>query len=122
MVTKVSAFLVTCAVLTTASASLAPAAFADHGRVQVRASWPGFFFGFGEPVYVAPPPVVYVRQPAPVYVVQPVYQRVEAPRPVWIQEERREFRHDNGRHNGWFKHGGEGEFRGGGHGRGGKHH
>jgi hypothetical protein len=76
--------------------------------VSVEVQAPGIYVAppaAGVHVQVGAPPPVYVA-PRPVYVQpQPVY--VGAPRPVYIEREHEhehEWRHDNGRHEGWYKH------------------
>jgi len=85
------------------------------GRVVIGGGgpvYPGPYYGapvyappvyYGPPVYAAPvyAPPVYVA-PGPYY--RPYYGRryYAAPRPVYVVPG---YRHDNGRHNGWYKNG-----------------
>jgi hypothetical protein len=108
-----------------------PGAYVSGPSVEVRA--PGVFVAPPQPhvsvevsapgVFVAPPqPHVFVAAPAPHVVIGAPRPHVfVAPPPVVgvrVEHEGRWEHHDNGRHEGWGKHGGE---HGGGHGGRGHH-
>lgn len=84
-----------CAAL--AGAAIALATFAGAAQARSNVYWsvgvnsPGFnvgvapaapYYGYGQPVYVAPPPPVYVQPRGVYYAPQPVYM---APRPVYYE-------------------------------------